>query len=164
MQQIESIHQSSNAAFSIFLHILHHAIADNDVTMNHRPLSYSYRLFYIFAFLLSIPSLIEAANWAQLAGKRAQKITKPYIPQNFYAYKYTQRTSSSTSTSSNVKSMWSPRWGHAVVVLNQTSTYRNDLSVQENSQRVVGLVPKLFVLGGDDYTVGECISFIFSVV
>jgi len=53
--------------------------------------------------------------------------------------------------------MWSARWGHAVVVANQTTAYRNDFTLEENSERASTLVPKLFVLGGDDYNTGEII-------
>jgi hypothetical protein len=51
--------------------------------------------------------------------------------------------------------MWSGRWGHATTVLNDTAAYRNDLSVEENSKRAIELIPKLLVLGGDDYTIGK---------
>jgi len=51
--------------------------------------------------------------------------------------------------------MWTPRWGHAVVVMNQTSLYRNDLSIEENSERVNSFIPKVLLLGGDDYEEGE---------
>ncbi len=51
--------------------------------------------------------------------------------------------------------MWSARWGHAVTVIDQISAYRNDLSLEENSERAETLVPKLIVLGGDDYGFSE---------
>ncbi len=51
--------------------------------------------------------------------------------------------------------MWSGRWGHATTALNDTAAYRNDLSVEENSKRAIELIPKLLVLGGDDYTIGK---------
>lgn len=84
---------------------------------------------------------IESANWAQLAGERAQTVVKPYIPLKG-AFTHSP--------------MWSRRWGHATTVLNQTSMYRNDLSVEQNSERAMTLIPKLIVLGGDDYGEGKC--------
>jgi hypothetical protein len=42
-----------------------------------------------------------------------------------------------------------------VVVLNQTSFYRNDLSIEENSHRANHLVPQIVLLGGDDYYDGN---------
>ena len=50
--------------------------------------------------------------------------------------------------------MWSPRWGHAIVVINQTSMYRNDMTVEQNSKRADELVPEMILLGGDDYEYG----------
>ena len=47
--------------------------------------------------------------------------------------------------------MWTARWGHAVTVVNQTSSYRNDMTVEENSIRASLLYPRLYLLGGDDY-------------
>jgi hypothetical protein len=55
--------------------------------------------------------------------------------------------------------MWSARWGHAATVLNETAFYRNDLSVDENSERAITLIPNLLVLGGDDYNTGKDFSF-----
>ena len=94
-------------------------------------------------------SLVIIANWAQLAGERAQTTVQPYIPQTHHPY---------TSATSAARPMWSARWGHTVVVLNQTSSYRNDLSIEENSERAMTWVPKLFVLGGDDYHMGELVT------
>ena len=94
-------------------------------------------------------SLVIIANWAQLAGERAQKTVQPYIPQTHHPY---------TSATSAARPMWSARWGHTVVVLNQTSSYRNDLSIEENSERAMTWIPKLFVLGGDDYHMGELVT------
>lgn len=64
----------------------------------------------------------------------------PYVPQKWYH-----------DASRIERPMWSARWGHATVVVDQTSAYRNDLSLEENSERASTLVPKLFVFGGDDY-------------
>ena len=85
------------------------------------------------------------ANWAQLAGERAQTIVKPYIPQK----------SQSRDPKFTANPMWSGRWGHATTVLNDTAAYRNDLSVEENSKRAIELTPKLLVFGGDDYAIGK---------
>jgi hypothetical protein len=85
-----------------------------------------------------------SANWAQHAGERAQNIVNPYVPQNL-----------SNDTSFSARPMWTPRWGHSIIVLNQTSMYRNDLSIEENSFRANNYVPRLLLLGGDDYIDGE---------
>lgn len=45
--------------------------------------------------------------------------------------------------------MWSARWGHAVVVLNQ-SVVRSYLTEEENSERARDANPVLVLLGGDD--------------
>jgi len=45
--------------------------------------------------------------------------------------------------------MWSARWGHAVVVLNQPQA-RSYLTDEENSARLQGVNPMLVLLGGDD--------------
>lgn len=67
-----------------------------------------------------------------------------YVPQTFYS-----------DASFASRPMWSPRWGHSVAVANQTSMYRNDLSIKENSYRANNLVPKVMLLGGDDYGDGK---------
>lgn len=95
-------------------------------------------LFLLFSLRIVA---FESANWAQLAGERTQTIVKPYIPQQ--------------QGSLAKRPMWSRRWGHTTSVLNQTSIYRNDLSVKQNSERSLSLIPTLFVLGGDDYTKGK---------
>ena len=46
--------------------------------------------------------------------------------------------------------MWSARWGHSVIVFNSTSP-RNDLTVEENSAKAEEMGEKIIVLGGDDY-------------
>ena len=100
-------------------------------------------LIFLLRAALSLVYLppTESANWAQLAGERAQTVVKPYIPlQGSFTH----------------RPMWSRRWGHATAVLNQTSMYRNDLSVEQNSERAMTLIPKLIVLGGDDYGEGKC--------
>jgi hypothetical protein len=56
--------------------------------------------------------------------------------------------------------MWTARWGHAFAVVNQTSTYRNDMTVEENSMRASQLSPRLYLLGGDDYQGDNEISII----
>lgn len=45
--------------------------------------------------------------------------------------------------------MWSARWGHAVVVLNQAIP-RSYLTDEENSERAKNLDPILVLMGGDD--------------
>lgn len=95
-------------------------------------------LFLLFSLRIVA---FESANWAQLAGERTQTIVKPYIPQQ--------------QGSLAKRPMWSRRWGHTTSVLNQTSIYRNDLSVKQNSERSLSLIPTLFVLGGDDYAKGK---------
>ena len=46
----------------------------------------------------------------------------------------------------------SARWEHTVVVLNQTSSYRNDLSIEEKSEMAMTWVFNFFVIGGDETT------------
>lgn len=87
----------------------------------------------LFIFLLP---LNEAVNWAQLAGKKEQNVVEPYDPDDGLSPK---------------RPMWSARWGHSTVVLNQTSMHRNDLTAEENSNRSMHLITTLFLLGGDDY-------------
>lgn len=48
-----------------------------------------------------------------------------------------------------MRPMWSARWGHAVVVLNQ-ATPRSYLTEEENSERLRGANPVVVLLGGDD--------------
>ena len=105
---------------------------------------FPFQHFCVSNRFLTFKPLIFVANWAQLAGERAQTVVKPYIPQKFYNNAQTLK-----------RQMWSARWGHAVVVLNDTSAYRNDMTMEQNSQRAMTLVPKLLLLGGDDYTTGE---------
>jgi hypothetical protein len=69
----------------------------------------------------------ESVNWAQLAGDRAQNTATPYTPEKLF----------------------SGRWGHAVVVFNQSIT-RSYLTEEENSERARGANPVLVLLGGDD--------------
>jgi len=64
----------------------------------------------------------------------------PYIPQKWYR-----------DAASVPKPMWSARWGHALSVFNETSFNRNDLRVEENSDRAKITESKLVLLGGDDY-------------
>ena len=79
-----------------------------------------------------------SANWAQLAGQRAQNTATPYIPDQWHR-----------DPSTSLRPMWSARWGHAVVVLNQ-STARSYLTEEENSARLRDDNPVLVLLGGDD--------------
>jgi len=82
--------------------------------------------------------LSAAANWAQLAGPRKQNVATPYMPQSNYE-----------NADEAARPMWSARWGHVATVFNDT-TPRDDFSIDENSARLLGLRPKLLVLGGDD--------------
>jgi len=82
--------------------------------------------------------MIEGANWAQLAGERAQNTATPYVPDQWHR-----------DPSTSVRPMWSARWGHAVVVLNQSSP-RSYLTEEENSARLIDANPVLVLLGGDD--------------
>ena len=79
-----------------------------------------------------------SANWAQLAGQRAQNTATPYIPDQWHR-----------DPSTSLRPMWSARWGHAVVVLNQSTT-RTYLTEEENSARLRDDNPVLVLLGGDD--------------
>ena len=81
---------------------------------------------------------MNSANWAQLAGDRAQNTATPYVPDQWHK-----------NPGTSVRPMWSGRWGHAVVVLNQP-TARSYLTEEENSQRVLDAKPELVLLGGDD--------------
>lgn len=94
-----------------------------------------YYIALIQIFIFSLLSLTESANWAQLAGKKTQTVVEPYDPDDGL---------------SPARPMWSPRWGHSTVVLNHTSMYR-DVTTEENSNRSINLIPKLFLFGGDDY-------------
>mmetsp|Transcript_4298 Transcript_4298/g.9268 ORF Transcript_4298/g.9268 Transcript_4298/m.9268 type:complete len:1107 (-) Transcript_4298:1229-4549(-) len=85
----------------------------------------------------------NAANWAQLAGERAQNTATPYIPDKWHR---NQKTS--------VRPMWSARWGHALVVLNQ-AVARSYLTEEENSARAKNDRPVLVLLGGDDGLFGD---------
>lgn len=89
------------------------------------------------------------ANWAQHAGKTAQKVVLPYSPQTFYK-----------DASFASHPMWSARWGHTIVVINQTSMYRNDKTVEQNSKRAEDLVPEMILLGGDDYENGMIYEYL----
>eukprot|EP00986_Skeletonema_menzelii_P003562 scaffold1118_cov150-Skeletonema_menzelii.AAC.8 len=72
-----------------------------------------------------------ANNWAQLAGERAQNTATPYTPEQWQ------------------NNMWPGRWGHAIVVFNQSIT-RSYLTEEENSERAQGANPVVVLLGGDD--------------
>lgn len=80
------------------------------------------------------------ANWAQLAGQRAQNIARPYTPQMNYR-----------DASNSMRPMWTARWGHAVAVFNQTYPL-NFLSGEQNSERAKTMQPKIVLLGGDDHS------------
>ena len=84
------------------------------------------------------PIHLIAVNWSQLAGDRAQNTATPYLPDQWHR---NPRTS--------VRPMWSARWGHAVVVLNQPSA-RPYLTEEENSALLRDANPILVLLGGDD--------------
>lgn len=92
-------------------------------------------LYFLFFFAVQI-EIAECFNWAQTAGELAQTNVIPQIP-------------------SINRPIFTSRWGHSTVVVNQTDLYRNDLSIEENSKRVESLIPKLVLLGGDDYTKDE---------
>ena len=64
----------------------------------------------------------------------------PYEPQHING-----------NVSYNKRSMWSARWGHTLTVINDTSYTRNDLSTEENADRIASVVPILVIVGGDDY-------------
>eukprot|EP00804_Cyclotella_cryptica_P001587 CCRYP_014936-RB/>CCRYP_014936-RB protein AED:0.02 eAED:0.02 QI:12561/0.87/0.77/1/0.25/0/9/0/1053 len=81
---------------------------------------------------------VLSANWAQLAGEREQNTATPYIPDQWHRDKTT-----------SIRPMWSARWGHAAVVLNQ-SIPRRYLTDEENSARAKGSHPVVVLLGGDD--------------
>jgi hypothetical protein len=95
---------------------------------------------YVLSLLnfLFFTGKIEGANWAHLSGA----ISKAQGENGIL----------------NESIMWSPRFGHAVAVINQTSEFRNDLTIEENSKRVEELDPQLILLGGDDYNGGLCIE------
>jgi hypothetical protein len=78
----------------------------------------------------------QGANWDHLSGAILQVQHKNGIPNESF--------------------MWTPRFGHAVTVINQTSEFRNDLTIDENSKRVEELDPQLILLGGDDYNGNSC--------
>lgn len=46
-----------------------------------------------------------------------------------------------------------------MIVLNQNSAPRNDLTEEENSARTKEIVPKLLLLGGDDYILDNHMDF-----
>jgi len=85
--------------------------------------------------------LLLLANWAQLAGEREQNTATPYIPDQWHR-----------DQSTSVRPMWSARWGHAVVVINQPTprSQRPPDGTQENSERLLDATPVMVLLGGDD--------------
>ena len=89
------------------------------------------RHFFAITTSLRLLCVDGGNNWAQLAGERAQNTATPYTPEKWQ------------------KNMWSGRWGHAVVVLNQSLT-RSYMTEEENSERARGANPVLVLLGGDD--------------
>lgn len=88
--------------------------------------------------LLALIQIVCSANWAQLAGIRSQNIATPYVPDQW-----------SRSPATSIRPMWSARWGHAVVVLNQ-AVPRKYLTAEQNSERAKDSKPILVLLGGDD--------------
>ncbi|GMH57736.1 hypothetical protein TL16_g02453 [Triparma laevis f. inornata] len=103
--------------------------------------------FLIFFLLITTPIPTFSANWAQLAGSRAQNVAKPYIPLDNSKYNNADLAS---------RPMWSARWGHTSAVFN-SSTPRNDMTVEENSERTKNIVSRLLVLGGDDQVLDDYI-------
>lgn len=87
-----------------------------------------------FAFNIFVLTNVQGGNWAQLAGMKTQNSNAAFSEAKF----------------------WSPRWGHAVLIVNQTAGYRNDLTAEDNSIRVQNLQPRLVLLGGDDYNSHHC--------
>jgi len=82
--------------------------------------------------LLTFRLCVEGTNnWAQLAGEKAQNTATPYTPEKWQ------------------KNMWTGRWGHSIVVFNQSIT-RSYLTEEENSERARGANPVIVLLGGDD--------------
>ena len=77
--------------------------------------------------------MMLVVNWAQLAGPRFQNNALPYSQKGI-----------------SRNPLWSGRWGHTVVVLNDTTT-KNYLSIEENSKRIKDLSPAILLMGGDDY-------------
>jgi hypothetical protein len=96
--------------------------------------------YLTLSVLLLLVTSVLSANWAQLAGRRAQNIAKPYIPQDSHLYRNADETA---------YPMWTARWGHTSAVYN-SSVPRNDLTIEQNSQRLLTLSSRLLVMGGDD--------------
>jgi hypothetical protein len=87
-------------------------------------------------------SCFVAANWAQLAGEREQNNATPYVPDQLHRNRDT-----------SIRPMWSARWGHAVVVLDESLP---DIEAADQL-RVVN--PVLVLLGGDDGLPRELFNF-----
>lgn len=111
------------------------------------PLPNSSLPLYILVLLSLALNPTLSSNWAQLAGKRAQNVAKPYIPLDNDKYQDANYAS---------RPMWSARWGHASAVFN-SSTPRNYLTIEENSERTKNIVSRLLVLGGDDQVLDDYI-------
>ncbi|GMH97352.1 hypothetical protein TrVE_jg7648 [Triparma verrucosa] len=111
------------------------------------PLPNSSLPLYILVLLSLALNPALSSNWAQLAGKRAQNVAKPYIPLDNDKYQDANYAS---------RPMWSARWGHASAVFN-SSTPRNYLTIEENSERTKNIVSRLLVLGGDDQVLDDYI-------
>ncbi len=82
------------------------------------------------------------ANWAQLAGEREQNTATPYVPDQLHRNRDT-----------SIRPMWSARWGHAVVVLDE------HLPVLEATDELRVTNPVFVLLGGDDGLPRELFNF-----
>lgn len=94
---------------------------------------YTLSIFAFLLFNLKYYSLFIAANWAQLAGSREQNTATPYVPDEWHRNRATSN-----------RPMWSARWGHAVVVLDEYVPEKNTLDQPPVSS------PVIVLLGGDD--------------
>lgn len=96
----------------------------------------SHTLIYFCVSLrhnLNYHSVFIAANWAQLAGAREQNTATPYVPDEWHRNRAT-----------SIRPMWSARWGHAVVVIDEYVNNTNTLNRPPVSS------PVIVLLGGDD--------------
>lgn len=97
-----------------------------------------------FSFIICVltfknnSGIYNLANWAQLAGERAQNAATSHVPDEWHR-----------DRGNSVRPMWSARFGHAVVVLDEP-TARSYLTEEENSDLLRDAKPVLVLLGGDD--------------
>lgn len=89
--------------------------------------------------LISCCSSSLVVNWAQLAGEKEQNIATPYLPDQRHR-----------NPATSIRPMWSARWGHAVVVLEESSSQWPHPPDSETSDSLRGTSPVLILLGGDD--------------